>query len=110
MSMLAIFVQVDAGLLDDPSGAERLFMPELPAGVGFDSEKMRALILERGPQLLAGAIDLNPSLREMIEERVGATHAALRGGAGGDAVLKLMQERLGPPAGQRGGAVSGVHG
>jgi uncharacterized protein DUF1877 len=109
MSMLATFVQVDAGLLDDPSVVERLFMPELPGGVGFDSDKMRALILERGPQLLAGAIDLNPSLREMIEERVGTTHEGLRGGAGGDAVLKLMQERIGPPAG-RGGAASGVHG
>src|SRR5260221_3697566 len=109
MSMLATFVQVEPELLGrinrDPSLAEQLFAPELP-GVGFDSEKMRALILERGPQLLAGAIDLHPALRDQIEERVGATQEALRSGAGGDEVFKLMQERLGA---RPGGPVRGAH-
>ena len=68
---------------------------------------MRAVILERGPQLLAGAIDLHPALREQIEERVGATPEALRGGDGGDAVFMLMQEQLGSARGRRG---PGAHG
>jgi hypothetical protein len=109
MSMLASFVQVEPDLLErinaDPSLVEQLFEPELP-GAGFDSEKMRALILERGPQLLAGAIDLHPALREQIEERVGTTQEALRGGDGGDAVLALMQGHLGQ---RPRGAVHGAH-
>ncbi len=107
--MLASFLQVEPDLLgrihDDPSLVERLFEPELP-GAGFDSEKMRALILERGPQLLAGAIDLHPALREQIEERVGTTQEALRTGAGGDEVFRLMQEQVGE---RPRGAVHGAH-
>jgi hypothetical protein len=109
MSMLATYVQVESKLLDrmrrDPSLAEELFMPELP---GFDTEKMRAVLLERGPQLLAGAIDLHPSLRQQIEERVGTTTEALRSGESGDAVFKLMQEQLDRRPGRRG--AQGTHG
>jgi hypothetical protein len=97
MSMLASFVQVEPGLLDrirtDPSLAERLF--ELQPTALFDTERMRAAILAQGPQLLAGAIDLHPTLRAEIEQRVGRTHEALRGGEGGDAVLALMREHMG---------------
>jgi hypothetical protein len=109
MSMLATYVQVEPKLLDrmrgDPSLVEELFVPELP---GFDAEKMRAVLLERGPQLLAGAIDLHPSLRRQIEERLGTTTEALRSGEGGDAVFALMQEQLETRPG-RGGA-QGTHG
>ena len=97
--MLASFVQVEPGLLDrirtDPSLAEGLFQPS-PTGL-FDTERMRAAILAQGPQLLAGAIDLHPTLRDEIEQRVGRTHEALRGGDGGEAVLALMREHMGGP-------------
>jgi len=111
MSMLAHFVQVDPDLVDrireEPSLAERLFQPDLPAAA-FDPERMREAILARGPQLLAGAIDLHPSLRGQIEESLGRTHEALLSGKGGDALFALMQEHLGPsPRG--GGPVEGAH-
>lgn len=108
MSMLGTFVQVEPGLLDrilqDPSLAERLFEPALPAA--FDPERMREAILARGPQLLAGAMDLHPQLRAQIEESLGRTQEALRGGEGGDALFALMQERRGRRAGAR---PEGVH-
>jgi hypothetical protein len=111
MSMLATFVQVEPGLLEelrrDPSLVERLFMPELP-GLGFDAEAMRARILERGPQLLAATASMNPQLREMIEGAVGRTTAALQRGEGGDELFELMQARLGSPRG--GPAPAGTHG
>ena len=93
MSILATFVQVEPSVLDDPSGLEPLFMPQLPAA--FDPERMRAAILERGPQLLAGAMALHPQLREQIEQSLGRTQAALQGGEGGEALFALMKERLG---------------
>jgi Domain of unknown function (DUF1877) len=112
MSMLATYVQVEPELLDrirrDTSIAEQLFMPELP-GFGFDAEEMRTRILERGPQLVAATAELNPQLREMIEGAVGRTTEALQRGDGGDELLKLMQERLGPPPGGGRGALTGAH-
>lgn len=97
--MLATFVQVEPSLLDDPSRVEGLFEPELPTL--FDPEQMRAAILERGPQLLAGAMELHPQLRQQIEQSLGRTQAALRRGEGGEALFGLMQERLGTrPAGK----------
>lgn len=102
MSMLATFVQVEPFLLDDPSNVEALFAPELPAA--FDPERMRAAILERGPQLLAAAIDMHPQPREQIEQSVGRSQAALRSGDGGEAVFALMRQRLGrPPSGRPAG-------
>jgi len=91
--MLATFVQVEPRLREDPASLERLFMPELPAA--FDPERMREAILARGPKLLAGAMDLHPQLRAQIEASVGRTQAALRSGEGGQALLALMQQRLG---------------
>jgi len=111
MSMLATFVQVEPFLLErirrDSSIAEQLFLPELP-GFGLDAEEMRTRILERGPQLLSAAAELNPQLREMIEGAVGRSTEALQRGEGGDAVLQLMQDRLGPPPGGR-GTFTGAH-
>lgn len=99
MSMLANFVQVEPGLLErirrEPGLAEQLFMPPLPASAGFDTDRMRALILARGPGLLAGALDQHPGMREQVEQRLGTTQDALRRGEGGEAVLRLMLERLG---------------
>jgi Domain of unknown function (DUF1877) len=93
MSMLAEFVQVDPALLDDPESFESLFVPELPAA--FDPERMREAILARGPQLLAGAMDLHPQLRSQIEESLGRSQAALQRGDGGEAVFELMRRRMG---------------
>jgi len=91
--MLATFVEVEPSVLDDPDGLERLFMPELPAM--FDPERMREAILTRGPQLLAGAMDLHPQLRGQIEDSLGRSQAALRSGEGGDALFALMEQRMG---------------
>jgi hypothetical protein len=112
MSMLATFIQIEPGLLErlpaDPELAEQLFTPPAPAPAGFDSEKMRALIMARGPELMAGTMDMHPQFREALERRLGASQAELRRGAGGEAVLRLMQERLGrPPGGSK--PVTGVH-
>jgi hypothetical protein len=104
MSMLATFVQVEPELLDDPSRVERLFTPELPAI--FDPEHMREAILARGPQLLAGAMDLHPQLRSQIEQSLGRTQAALRSGEGGEALFALMKQRMG---GQGRGRPVGAH-
>ena len=93
MSMLATFVQVEPGLLDDPSALERLFTPELPAA--FDPERMREAILSRGPRLFAAAMDMHPQLRERIEASLGRSQEALRRGDGGEAVFALMQQRMG---------------
>jgi hypothetical protein len=104
MSMLATFVQVEPSLLDDPSRVESLFEPELPAA--FDPERMRAAIMERGPQLMAAAMDLHPQLREQIEQSLGRTQAALRSGDGGEALIALMHQRLGH---RPNGKSEGVH-
>jgi hypothetical protein len=108
MSMLATFVHVEPTLLDrikaDPSVAERLFMPELPAI--FDPERLREAVLARGPQLLAGAMDMHPELREQIERSLGRTQEALRSGKGGDALFALMRQRLGGSPSRK---AEGVH-
>ena len=95
--MLATFVQLEPALLaqleDEPDLIEDLFAPS-PGGL-FDGEVMRAAILERGPQLLAGAIDMHPELRELIEDRVGVSQEALRQGSGGERSSKLMGEHSG---------------
>jgi Domain of unknown function (DUF1877) len=98
MSMLATFVQVEPALFerieDDPGLIEGLFAPSF--GGMVEAAGMGAAILERGPRLLAGAIDMHPELRELIEERVGMTQAELSRGAGGEEVLRLMGEQAGP--------------
>lgn len=104
MSMLATFVQVEPGLLDDPDGIERLFMPELPAA--FDPERMREAIMSRGPQLFAAAMEMHPQLRERLEASLGRSQEALRQGDGGEAVFALMQQRMG---GRGGGRPTGAH-
>lgn len=104
--MLATFVEVEPSVLDDAARIESLFEPDLPLPAAFDPQQMREAILARGPQLLAGAMDLHPQLREQIEQSLGRTQAALRSGEGGEAVVAFMRERLGrTPAGK----AEGVH-
>jgi len=112
MSMLATFVEVEPGLFDriqgDPSVAEDLFMPDLPAI--FDPEKVRDAVLTRGPQLLAGALEMHPELRAQIEQSFGRTQEALRRGEGGEALFALLQSRMGGTSGGGGGKMQGAHG
>jgi len=103
VSMNATFVQVDdaeiAKFQADPLSVEMLFqegdsvMP--PAFIALHKtmqDRMRAA----GPQVLAQAISrLDPRLRQQIEESMARTNAAFAGGAGGDQLLKLMQDRAG---------------
>jgi len=111
MSMLATFIQVEPGVLEqlhaEPGLAEQLFTPATHVP-GFDTEKMRALIMARGPELMAGTMDMHPQFREQLERRLGTTQEELRSGAGGEAIVRLMQERLGRPPGG-GGSVTGRH-
>lgn len=111
MSMNATFVQVDQAELSrlraDPSLAEALFVPESAAPPGWAnlSKLVQDRMRSNGPQLMATALSrLDPALREEIEKRLGRTTAALSTGAGGDAILKLMEERRTRGAGMQSGA------
>src|SRR5215471_9630148 len=107
MSMEAQFLQVEPDLLErlgkEDGLVERLFAADvLPRA--FDPEKMRAAILERGPQLLGGTLEhMPPQLREQIEGAVGRTYQALQRGEGGDALFELMKQRLARPQADTGG-------
>jgi hypothetical protein len=111
MSMLATFVEVEPGLFEriqgDPAIAEDLFMPDLPAI--FDPANVRAAVLDRGPQLLAGALGNFPAeLRAQIEQSLGRTQQALSRGEGGEELFALMQSRMGGPSGGSGGKAQGA--
>lgn len=114
MSMNATFVQVDEAELSrfqaDPSLVEMLFQGDslIPPAFMALSKKMQDRVRTAGPQLLADALSrLDPALRQQIEGRLGRTVSALATGAGGDDILKLMQERMSrsrgpaPSAGER---------
>jgi hypothetical protein len=100
MSMNATFVQVDTAdlsrLQGDPSLVEALFeddaavaaMPALVALTKTMQDRARAA----GPQMLADALArLDPAIRKQLEERLGRSTSALAAGAGGDDILKLME-------------------
>ena len=100
MSMNATFVQVDTAELSrlqaDPSLAEALFgddsldLSPLVALAKTMQDRVRAA----GPKFMADTLSrLDPSLRQQLEERLARTTAALAAGGGGDAILKLMEQR-----------------
>jgi hypothetical protein len=103
MSMSATFVQVDeaelAGFRADPSSVEVLFQdgPQLPPPFTRMTEIMRQRVRVAGPQQMAEALArLDPSIRQQLEQslgRLGLTTSALAAGEGGDALLKLMEQR-----------------
>src|SRR6266567_6860392 len=108
MSMNATFVQVDEAELSrlqaDPALAEGLFEDAgespVPPALTALTKAMQDRVRTAGPPLLAGALSrLDPALRKQIEESLGRTTAALASGAGGDAILKLMEERRARSAG-----------
>jgi hypothetical protein len=100
MSMNATFVQVDQADLSrlqaDPSLAEGLFVNGAAALAAFGPliKTMQDRVRAAGPQLMADVLSrMDPRMRQEMEERLGRTTAALAAGQGGDAILKLMEER-----------------
>ena len=105
MSMSATFIQVDETELSafraDPSLVERLFAdsPSIAPDPTVLTETVRDRVRTTGPQLLAGALNgLDPTLRQQIESRLGLSTSAMAAGEGGDAILKLMEQRRGTSA------------
>ena len=104
MSMSATFVQVDAPdlarLEGDPSLAETLFMGDVAAILPPAFVNLAATMQERmrtmGPQSMAEQLSrLDPRMRRDMEERLGRLSSAFAAGGGGDAILKLMEQRRG---------------
>ena len=100
MSMNAKFVQIDPAELSklqaDPSLAEMLFEEDasIPPPFVALAKTMQDRMRATGPQQMAEALSrLDPSLRKQIEESMRRTNAALAGGAGGDTLLKLLEQR-----------------
>jgi hypothetical protein len=108
MSMTALFVQVDevelARLRRDAAAVEALFDDEVGgelAGLGALTAGMQERIRTQGPALLAQALArFDPETRRQLEAQFGLSMAALGGGQGGDALLRLMEERQGGRPGQ----------
>src|SRR5947209_17937390 len=106
MSMNAMFVQVDetelSRLKSDPSRAEALFEQDLhlPAAFGPLTSAVQERVRAAGPQFLAGVLGrMDPSLRKQLDERLGRNMEALASGAGGNDLLRMMQDRRAPMAG-----------
>lgn len=99
--MNAVFIQVTsdelARIAKVPALAESLFTPGIAsplAAFGDLSRKMEDRIRAAGPQLLGQAMaNLDPSIRQQLEQRMGATAAEFSSGQGGEQLLKMMQER-----------------
>lgn len=114
MSMNATFVQVEeielSRIQADPSLAEPLFEGDTlvpPAFIAL-AKTMQDRVRTAGRKLLADALTrLDPAMRERLEERLGKPTSVFAAGAGGDDILKLMQQRrtggpgLAPAAGSR---------
>jgi hypothetical protein len=108
MSMNATFVQVDTAELSrfqvDPSLVEALFedrsaVAALPALFGL-TKTMQDRVRAAGPQILAGALSkFPPEIRKQLEERLGRSATELAAGAGGDEILKLIEDRQARSAG-----------
>jgi hypothetical protein len=104
MSMNAVFVQVEqaelAGFEADPDSVEALF--EMGGGLPPLTEAMQERVRTAGTQLWENALSkLAPPIREQLQARLGNVQAAMAAGAGGDAILQMMQDRRSPPTGKR---------
>jgi hypothetical protein len=108
MSMNATFIQVDTTELSkfqaDPSSVEALFGVDavMPPQFLALSKTMQDRVRTRGPEMFAGALaQLDPALRQQIEQSLGRTAQAFASGGGGEDILKMIQERQGRRAGTR---------
>ncbi len=103
MSMMGRFVQVSPDrlkdILDDPSGVEELFASEqatqaMPKLMGA----LQGQLQRQTPQMLAASMAaMPPELRERLAQslkNLGIDPDALARGEGGDALAKLMAQRL----------------
>ena len=103
MSMMGRFVQVSPDrlkeILDDPSGVEELFASEpvsqaMPKLMGA----LQGQLQRQTPQMLAASMAaMPPQVRERLAQslkNVGIDPDALARGEGGDALAKLMAQRL----------------
>ncbi|MGA9721169.1 MAG: YfbM family protein [Candidatus Binatus sp.] len=103
MSMMGRFVQVSPDrlkeILDDPSGVEELFANEqvshaMPKLMGA----LQGQLQRQTPQMLAASMAaMPPEVRERLAQslkNVGIDPDALARGEGGDALAKLMAQRL----------------
>lgn len=100
MSLNASFVQVEeielSRIKADPSLAEPLFEGDAlvpPAFIAL-TKTMQDRVRTAGPKLLADALTrFDPAMRKQLEERLGKPASVFAAGAGGDDILKLMQQR-----------------
>lgn len=101
MSMTATFVQVDAAELAhiqaNPSLAEALFQqgPLIPPQFGALTNLLEQRMRAAGPQMMARALgQLDPRVRQRLEERLGRSADSFSTGAGAEDLLKQMRERF----------------
>lgn len=107
MSMNAKFVQVEEAELKkiqgDPSRAEALFEegPVIPPAFDAMAKMMQERLRAGGPKLMADMLSrIDPRVRERLEQRMGRSAQELASGAGGEELLKLMEERRASLAGK----------
>lgn len=100
MSMNAVFVQVDseelAGIRADPAMAEALFHdgPMIPPVFAQLNDAMQERVRAMGPQMMAKVLSqFDAGVRQQLEARLGQSTESLASGQGGEALLKLMQDR-----------------
>jgi hypothetical protein len=98
--MTATFIEVEAAELAkieaDPSLAEGLFQSghAMPMVFGELAKTMQDRVRAAGPQMFAAALsNLDPRIKKQLEERLGHSTEAFAAGGGGDALLKMMEER-----------------
>jgi hypothetical protein len=107
MSMIAKFVEVApdqlAEILEEPDSVTELFHKPVMAARGAPTamnDRMRAEGMRRAPQMLAESLArMNPAIRGALATNLkgmGIDIADAQSGKGGDALLKLMIQRMGP--------------
>src|SRR5437870_5339501 len=104
MSMIARFVQVTPvrmrQLLDDPDTVESLFddEPATPLASAAMNNAAQERLLRQGPQMLAATLaGMNRETRESLSKRLeslGIDVGSFAAGSGGDAIAKLMEQRM----------------
>lgn len=106
MSMNAVFVQVEpealARILANPDLAEPLFFSHhgsihgsaVPAQFAQPNEALQERVRAAGPQMIAQVLaGLDPATRQRLEAKLGHSAEAFASGAGGDDLLKMLQQR-----------------